>query len=74
VQVSTAQSGSPAAKAGLAEGDVITALDGKTVTSGTQITEDLVGHHPGDKVSITWTDTSGQSHTATITLATGPAA
>jgi S1-C subfamily serine protease len=72
--VAGAQSGSPAAKSGLAEGDTITALDGKTVTSGTDITNILVGLHPGDKVSLTYTDTAGTSHNTTITLATGPAA
>jgi S1-C subfamily serine protease len=74
VQLAGAQAGTPAATAGLAEGDVITAIGGQAVTSGTQITEYLVTHKPGDKVSLTWTDTSGQSHTATITLAAGPAA
>jgi S1-C subfamily serine protease len=69
-----AQAGTPAAKAGLAQGDVVTALDGKSVSSGTQIQQILVGKHPGDKVSIAWTDTTGQSHTADITLAAGPAA
>ena len=53
---------------------MITALDGKSVSTGTDITEILVGHHPGDKVSIAWTDAEGQSHTATLTLGTGPAA
>ena len=53
---------------------MVTALDGKSVSTGTDITKILVGHHPGDKVSISWTDTSGQSHTATLTLGTGPAA
>ncbi len=74
VEVAGAQSGTPAAAAGLAQGDVITAIGGQSVTSGTQITEYLVTHKPGDKVSLTWTDTSGQSHTANITLAAGPAA
>jgi S1-C subfamily serine protease len=75
VVLAGAQAGTPAAKAGLGQGDVVTTLNGKSVTSGTQIQEILVGLHPGDKVSIGWTDTStGQSHTATITLTTGPAA
>jgi S1-C subfamily serine protease len=74
VTLAGTKSGTAAANAGLGAGDVVTALDGKSVTSGTDITEILVGHHPGDKVSITWTDTSGQSHTATLTLGTGPAA
>ena len=67
-------SGSPAATAGLAEGDVITSVAGQSVTTATQISSILASDHPGDKVSVTWTDTSGTSHTATITLATGPAA
>ncbi len=67
-------SGSPAATAGLAAGDVITSVAGQTVTSSSQISEILSSGHPGDKVSVTWTDAEGQSHTASITLATGPAA
>jgi S1-C subfamily serine protease len=74
VVLAGAQAGTPAASAGLAQGDVVTTLKGKSVTSGTQIQEVLVGLHPGDKVSIGWTDTSGQSHTANITLTNGPAA
>jgi S1-C subfamily serine protease len=74
VLITGAESGTPAASAGLSEDDVITSVAGKSVTSGTDIQEILIGHHPGDKVSIAWTDTSGQSHTATVTLASGPAA
>jgi S1-C subfamily serine protease len=74
VTISGAQPGTPAAKLGMAEGDVITALDGKSVSTGTDIQDVLIGHHPGDKVSVSWTDTSGESHTSTITLASGPAA
>ena len=68
------ENGTPAAQAGLGQDDLVTALDGKSVSTGTDIQNILVGHHPGDKVSIAWTDASGQSHTATVTLATGPAA
>jgi S1-C subfamily serine protease len=74
VVLAGAQAGTPAANAGLGQDDVVTAINGKSVTSGTQIQEILIGLHPGDKVSLTWTDTSGQSHTADITLTTGPAA
>jgi S1-C subfamily serine protease len=74
VTLAGAKSGTPAAAAGLVAGDVVTALNGKSVTSGTAIQDTLIALHPGDKVSMTWTDTSGQSHTATLTLATGPAA
>ena len=30
--------------------------------------------HPGDSVTIGWTDQAGQTHTATVTLINGPAA
>jgi S1-C subfamily serine protease len=74
VAIAGTESGTPAANAGLGDGDVITSLGGKSVSTGTDIQEILVGHHPGDKVSIAWTDPEGQSHTATLTLGTGPAA
>ena len=74
VTIEGAQSGTPAASAGLTGGDVITSVAGQTVSSGTSIQQVLERYHPGDKVSIAWTDSSGQSHTATVTLATGPAA
>ena len=74
VTIQGAQSGTPAASAGLTGGDVITSVAGQTVSSGNSIQQVLERYHPGDKVSIAWTDTSGQSHTATVTLATGPAA
>jgi S1-C subfamily serine protease len=67
-------SGSPAASTGLSEGDVITSVAGQPVTSSEDIAKILVKYHPGDKVSIVWTDESGQSQTATVTLANGPAA
>ncbi len=65
--------GSPANESGLGQGDVITSVDGQHVTSALTLQTTLQGHHPGDKVSIDWTDQSGQSHTATLRLASGPA-
>ena len=67
-------SGSPAATAGLTEGDTITAVGGQSVSSASDITQILVKYQPGDKISISWTDASGQSHTTTVTLTSGPAA
>lgn len=74
VALAGAASGTPAATAGLGQGDVITSLGGQSVSTGTDIQNILVGHHPGDTISIGWTDSSGQSHTATVTLASGPTA
>jgi S1-C subfamily serine protease len=72
--IAGALSGSPAADAGLTDGDVITSIDGQSVTSASQIQTILGAYHPGDQVSIGWTDAYGQSQTATVTLAAGPAA
>jgi S1-C subfamily serine protease len=67
-------SGSPAANAGLGEGDEITALGGQPVSTAEDISQALVKYHPGEKISVTWVDQTGQSHTSTLTLASGPAA
>lgn len=66
-------SGGPADLAGLAAGDVITSVNGRSVTSPQTLQSALEQHHPGDRVSIGWTDQSGQSHSAKVQLATGPA-
>ncbi len=66
-------SGSPAAQTGLAAGDVITAVDGDAVTSASGLSDLIAAHHPGDKVTITWTDSAGSQKSASVTLAKGPA-
>ena len=62
----------PAQEAGLAEGDVITSLGGKTITSANDLTSAMGIYHPGDKVQVAWTDSSGGTHTATVQLSSGP--
>ncbi|MDQ2754006.1 MAG: S1C family serine protease [Actinomycetota bacterium] len=71
--VANAEPGLPAANAGISSGDVITSVGGKAVDSPTTLSTLMRTHKPGDKVSIGWTDPGGAAHTATITLATGPA-
>ena len=66
--------GTPAASAGLVTGDTITAIDGVAVTSADGLSTAISGHKPGDSVSVTWTDTSGSTQSATVKLAQGPAA
>ncbi len=68
------EQGSPAASAGLTEGDTLTSVGGVSVSSSEDIQHVLVKYHPGDKIQVSWLDQSGQSQTATVTLATGPAA
>jgi S1-C subfamily serine protease len=64
--------GTPAATSGLTAGDVITALDGHSITSPTSLTELMLEQHPGDSVRITWETQGGAQQSATVTLATGP--
>jgi S1-C subfamily serine protease len=66
--------GSPAAAAGLVDGDSITALDGNTVGSAEALTTMMGTHHPGNHVQLTWTDASGAVQRATLKLSAGPAA
>ena len=65
--------GTPAQRAGLADGDVITSLDGTAVTGPSDLTDLMLRYHPGDTVKVGWVTGSGQSQSAAITLASGPA-
>ena len=56
----------------MAEGDTITSLNGQSVTSPSALTNLLEPFHPGDKVTIGWTDTSGNTQTASVQLSSGP--
>ena len=42
------------------------------MTGPSDIESIILVHKPGDKVAITYIDASGQSQTASITLASGP--
>ena len=66
--------GSAAESAGLVAGDVVTALDGTPVTTAEALTAAVTAHASGDRVTVTWTDATGTSQTATVTLGDGPAA
>jgi S1-C subfamily serine protease len=86
-EVATVRTGTPAAKAGFRAatgtrtvngqdyptgGDVITALDGKSITSVNALIAAVNAHKPGDTVSITYVR-GGKSHTIRVTLANRPA-
>jgi S1-C subfamily serine protease len=66
-------SGGPAASAGLAAGDVITAINGQTVSSPTAISALVLTQKPGAKIRIAYVDQSGTSYAASVTLGSGPA-
>jgi len=43
---------SPAADAGIREGDIITAVDGTEVNAGTDLSELMLPHQPGDTIAL----------------------
>ena len=64
----------PAAKAGIPAGVVVTKLDDQVIDNGDALVAAVRSHQPGDKVSVTYTDTSGQNpKTVQVTLAGAPA-
>jgi S1-C subfamily serine protease len=65
--------GSAAAQAGLQAGDTITSINGQNVSSASALSTAMESYQPGQSVTIGWVDSSGQSHTATVTLGSGPA-
>jgi putative serine protease PepD len=85
--VDTVTAGGPAAKAGIkggthtvtvqgqqfnAGGDVITALDGKAITSADELVQQVANYRPGDTVTLTVVR-AGKSMDVKVTLGTRPA-
>ena len=64
--------GSPAARAGLTGGSVITAVNGQAVGAPSQLTGVLAKFHPGQTISVSWVSPSGQKNTSSIHLIAGP--
>jgi S1-C subfamily serine protease len=64
--------GTPADTAGLTAGDVITSVNGHAVSSPNSLTQILSNYHPGNSISVTWSDTSGQQHTSKLDLLGAP--
>jgi putative serine protease PepD len=64
---------SPAAKAGLQNGDVIIKMDDTPVATAQALQEALAQHKPGDTVHVTFLRPPGEAQTITITLGELPA-
>jgi len=63
--------GGPADDAGLQEGDVIVAVNGRTVRSASGLTDVMLSLKPGAKASVAYLDQIGR-HTVSVTLESGP--
>jgi S1-C subfamily serine protease len=65
--------GTGAAAAGIAAGDVITAVAGRPVSSPDALTAIVSGRRPGTVVAVTWVNIGGTKRTSLIRLETAPA-
>jgi putative serine protease PepD len=66
--VNAVTAGSPAAKAGLQQGDVITKVGGKVINDSNDLVGVIQGGKVGDQIQVTYTR-NGSEKTATVTLA-----
>jgi putative serine protease PepD len=66
--IAAVQSGGPADKAGIVEGDSIDALNGRTVTSSDDLATILATLEPGRRVGVTVIRQDGSRSTVTVTL------
>ncbi|MST32495.1 trypsin-like serine protease, partial [Acidimicrobiaceae bacterium USS-CC1] len=64
--------GTSAATAGLSSGDIITSIDGKSVTSPAGLTKQILQLRTGQSVSLGYVTSSGAQHSTTIALKAGP--
>ncbi len=65
--VASVQPGTPAAKAGLKEGDIVTRVDGKPTDGADTLSAAIRSHQPGDKITLTYVR-DGKTQTADVTL------
>src|SRR5262249_37182224 len=72
VRLAAVTSGGPAARAGLRQGDVVTAVGGRQVSSADDVRNAVDARHPGDSLQVTVTR-NGQTKTFTVKLGTQPA-
>jgi serine protease Do len=69
--VNSAEPGTPAAKAGIKAGDVITAVNGDAVATARELSRRIAGLKPGSKVELSYLR-NGKQQTASVELATLP--
>ena len=70
-EINQVQPSSPAASAGLQQGDVVTAIDGKKMTSTQQFIETVDNYRPGQTITLT-IKRGGSTRNVNLTLGTRP--
>jgi putative serine protease PepD len=69
--IATILPGTPAAKGGLHAGDVVTKLDGQSITGEADLSSVIDSKKPGDRMTVTYVR-GGKTATATVTLTSRP--
>src|SRR5205823_2356413 len=72
IKVADLVAGGPAAKGGIAVGDLIVSFDGKPVATADALSGLVQAHQPGDTVQVV-VERNGASRTVSVTLGTKPA-
>jgi S1-C subfamily serine protease len=73
VTIAGTVAGSAANAAGFVAGDVITSIDGQSVTTGTDLQTILLTKKPGDTIHVDYLNASGVAKTVSVVLGSGPA-
>jgi putative serine protease PepD len=71
-RIAEVRPGTPAAKAGLQVGDIVTEADGKTIATGDELRQTVETHKPGDSLELT-VKRGGDTKSITVELGTRPA-
>ena len=73
-RVGMVYAGTPAASAGIVAGDTVTGVGTTRIQTANQLRAAVTTYSPGDRIQLSWTDASGTSHIASVTLMAGPVA
>jgi S1-C subfamily serine protease len=73
VTIAGTVAGTPANKAGLVAGDVITSIDGQSATTGSDLQTILLTKKPGDTIHVDYLNTNGVAQSVSVVLGSGPA-
>jgi putative serine protease PepD len=69
--LTSVRDGTPAADAGLQEGDVVVAIDDRTIQTADQLRSAVADKQPGEQLTLTYVR-DGERKTATVKLAERP--
>ncbi|MCZ4275694.1 S1C family serine protease [Rhodococcoides yunnanense] len=69
--IASVASDSPAERSGLLRGDVIVSFDGRAVRNSDELTGEMIGRRPGDRIDLEWVSEQGVLQQRTVTLEQG---